>query len=82
VSTPYNDEFFFWWNRQVIAIDDYPYARINYKGDPDMPFPSGSTYGDIGMKFFYIFPFLCFFEKSKKRKYFCMVSSINNGFVT
>jgi hypothetical protein len=71
VPTPYNDEFFFWWRRQVIAIDDYPYARINYRGDPNMPLPLDSTYGDIGMIFFlYIFHFLCFFKENKKQKIF------------
>jgi hypothetical protein len=63
VPTPYNDEFFFWWRRQVIAIDDYPYAGIDYRGDPDMPFPPGSAYGDIGKKCFYIFHFFVFFQK-------------------
>jgi hypothetical protein len=79
VPTPYNDEFFFWWRRQVIAMDDYPYAGIDYRGDPDMPLPPGSAYGDIGMKnfFFYIFHFFVFFsKKNKKCKYFWMVSSI------
>jgi hypothetical protein len=47
VPTPYNDEFFLWWCRQVIALDGYPYARIDYKGDPYMLFPLGSAYGDI-----------------------------------
>jgi hypothetical protein len=36
----------------VIALDDYPYARIDFRGDLDMPLPPGSSYGDIGMKCF------------------------------
>jgi hypothetical protein len=52
VSTPYNDDFFFLWQRQVIALDDYPYAGINFRGDPDMPLPPGAAYGDIGNFFF------------------------------
>jgi hypothetical protein len=82
VPTPYNDEFFFWWCRQVIAIEDYAYVRIDYRGDLDIPLPPGSAYGDIGKKYFYIFHFFVFFKKNKKCKYFCMVSSINNCFVT
>jgi hypothetical protein len=50
VSNPYNDEFFFWWPQQVIAIEDYPYGGIVYRGDPDMDFPPGYAYGDIGKK--------------------------------
>jgi hypothetical protein len=81
VPTPYNDELFFWWRRQVIAIDDYPYVGIDYRGDPDMPRPLGSAYSDIGIIFFffYISFFLCFLKRIKKCKYFYMVSSINNG---
>jgi hypothetical protein len=82
VPTPYNDEFFFWWHRHVIAIDEYPYAGIDYRGDPDIHLPPGFAYGDIVMKSFYIFHFLCFFKKNKKFKCFCMVSSIKNYFVT
>jgi hypothetical protein len=36
VPTPYNDEFFFWWSRQVMALEDYPYAGIDFRGDLDM----------------------------------------------
>jgi len=32
VPTPYNDELFFWWCRQVIAIEDFPYGGIAYRG--------------------------------------------------
>jgi hypothetical protein len=70
VPTPYNDEFFFWWHRQVIAIDDYSYGGIDYRGDPNMPFPPGSAYGDIGKKCFYIFHFFVFFNKNKKTQIF------------
>jgi hypothetical protein len=38
VTTPYNDELFFWWRWKVIALDKYPYARIDFRGDPDTIF--------------------------------------------
>jgi hypothetical protein len=63
VPTPYNDEFFFWWCLQDISIDDYSYVETNYRGDPDMPFPPGSSYGDIRKKCFYIFHIFVFFQK-------------------
>jgi len=53
VPTPYNDEFYFWWCWQMIALDDYPYVGIDFKGDMDMQLPPGSSYGDIGMKHFF-----------------------------
>jgi hypothetical protein len=50
VPTPYNDELFFWWCRQVIAIDNNSYGGIKYIGDLDMPMTLCSIYGDIGKK--------------------------------
>jgi hypothetical protein len=76
VPTPYNDGFFYWWRRQVIALDDYPYTGINFRGDPDMPLSPGTTYRGIGMsKFFKYFNFLYFCIG--KKKYFCMILSTN-----
>ena len=40
--------FFLLWQRQIITIDEYPYARIGFRGDTDMPLPPGAAYGDIG----------------------------------
>ena len=67
VANPYPADFFPWWQRQIIAIDDYPYAGIDFRGDPDMPLPPRAAYGDIGnesqaplFKFFELFNFLCF----------------------
>ena len=48
VANPYPTEFFLWWRRQIVAIDEYPYAGIDFWGDPDMPLPPGSAYRDIG----------------------------------
>ena len=48
VSNPYPADFFPWWQRQIIAIDGYPYAGIDFCGDADMPLPPGVAYGDIG----------------------------------
>jgi hypothetical protein len=72
VPTPYNEDFLYWWQRQVISLDDYPYAGIDFRGDPDMPLPLGSTYGDIGMSNvfkYFIFLSFCIIEQ----KYFWMV---------
>ena len=49
-SNPYLADFFPWWQQQILAINDYPYAGIYFRGDPNMPLPPGSAYGDIGNK--------------------------------
>jgi hypothetical protein len=73
-----NDDFFFWWRRLIIALDDYPYAGIDFRGDPDMPLPLGAAYGAIGKKYFYILYFLYL----KEQKYFWMVFlNINSIFM-
>ena len=48
VANPYPADLFPWWRRQIVAIDDYPYAGIDFRGDLDMPLPPGSAYGEIG----------------------------------
>ena len=48
VDKPYPTDFFTWWQRQIIAIDEYPYVGIDFCGDLDMPLPPGEAYGDIG----------------------------------
>jgi hypothetical protein len=66
VSTPYNDKFFFWWRRQIIALDYYPYAGIDFRGDTDMPLPPGASYGTIGKTFLHISFFCTFVFKETK----------------
>ena len=45
---PYPVEFFPWRWRQIVAIEDYPYAGIDFHRDPNMPLPPRVAYGDIG----------------------------------
>ena len=51
VANPYPVDFFPWWQRQIITIDDYPYAGIDFRGDLNMPLPPGAAYGNIGNEF-------------------------------
>ena len=77
VANPYPANFFPWWRWQIIAIEDYPYAGIDFRGDPDMPLPPGSAYGDIGnesrpllfFKIFEVFNFFCVFLIMRNQKY-------------
>jgi hypothetical protein len=77
VVTPYNDDFFFWWQRQIIALDEYPYVRIDFRGYLDMPLPPGSTYGAIG-KFFLYIPFFCIFVLKRTKIFLDGVLNINS----
>jgi hypothetical protein len=65
VPTPYNEDFFFWWRQQVITLDDYPYVRIDFRGDLDMQLPPGTAYGDIGKMFLNISFFSFLYYETK-----------------
>ena len=68
VANPYPADFFPWWRRHIVAIDDYPYGGIYFWGDSNIPLPPGSAYGEIGtesrlslfLKFFELFNFFVF----------------------
>ena len=37
----FTPEYFHWLENQVFAIQDFPYAEVDYRGDPDMALPPG-----------------------------------------
>lgn len=44
----WDDKFFQWWEEKVIAVEDYPYAGMDFCGDPDLVLPPGAAWGEIG----------------------------------
>jgi hypothetical protein len=44
----FDDEFFAWLSQQILAIEDYPYARIDFSRDPDILVPPGEERGEMG----------------------------------
>ena len=71
----YDDAFFNWLGLQILMIDDYAYAGLEFWGDPDLVLPEESQWGDLGKKgicflqcfyeffFFKYLIFLCFRSK-------------------
>lgn len=58
----FDDEFFTQWDQQIIAVNDYPYANMDFRGDLDLVLPPKfATWGDIGNNF------LSFCEFKKKK---------------
>jgi len=53
----YDEAFFSWWDRQVMAIDDYCFADVDFRNDPELVLPPDAQWGRIGMtsKFFCIY---------------------------
>jgi hypothetical protein len=44
----FNDDFFAWLSWQIPAIEDYPYAGIDFSRDPVIPVPPGEERGEMG----------------------------------
>ena len=67
--TTWDDEFFRWWGEQIIAVDDYPYAGMDFRGDPDLVLPPGTAWGTVGKfaKFFDLYNFFGFFQICMKK---------------
>ena len=41
-------EYFHWLENQLFVIQDFPYAGMDYRGDPDMTLPPGEQWDDSG----------------------------------
>ena len=37
-------------------VDNYAYARLDFRGDPDLVLPEGFQWGDLGKKY------ICFYD--------------------
>ena len=44
----YDDDFYFWWERQLPALEQFPYAGMDFRGDPDLVLPPGGAWGELG----------------------------------
>ena len=43
-------EFFGWLRRQLIVVEDWPYAGTDFTVDPDLPLPEGDDWDkELGM---------------------------------
>jgi hypothetical protein len=52
----YDDTFFDWLRPQMLMVDDYAYAGLDFRGDPDLVLPEGAQWGELGKKYTF-FPF-------------------------
>jgi hypothetical protein len=51
----YHEDFFDWWTQVTFCINEYCYAGMDYRGDPDLPLPVDAQWGDIGMSSYFLF---------------------------
>ena len=43
----FSDLFFRWLRDQILMVEDYAYAGIDFSSDLDLPLPPGGQWGDI-----------------------------------
>jgi hypothetical protein len=58
----YDDTFFDWLRPQMLMVDDYAYAGLDFRGDPDLVLPEDAQWGELGKKYTIFFLFKCFCE--------------------
>ena len=51
VQSVYDDDFYFWLEWQLPALEQFPYAGMDFRGDPDLVLPLGGAWGEIGKSF-------------------------------
>jgi hypothetical protein len=57
----YDDIFFDWLQTHMLMVDDYAYAGLDFRGDPDLALLEDTQWGDLGKKYTH-FLFLNVFE--------------------
>ena len=76
----FDDDFFAWWEQQIIAIDDYPYAGLDFRGDPDLVLPPDAAWGEIGkiiMIFYDFYDFSSIMMNVEKHFFFYEIQMTN-----
>jgi hypothetical protein len=46
----------------MLMVDDYTYAELDFRGDPDLVLPEDAQWGEFGKKYTHFFLFKCFCE--------------------
>jgi hypothetical protein len=59
----FDDDFFAWLLRQILVIEDYPYAGIDFSRDPEILVPLGEERGEMGKLTSLLCCFFFFFVK-------------------
>ena len=45
----FDAQFLGWLDRQRLCIEDFPYAGMDFRGDPELALPPGGNWDDTGM---------------------------------
>ena len=56
----FSESYFDWLEGQLFVIQDFPYAGMDFRGDPDMVLPQGEQWDDRGTFIFTSFLIMYF----------------------
>jgi hypothetical protein len=79
----YDDTFFDWLQPQMLMVDDYSYAGLDFRGDPDLVLSEDAQWGELGKKHT-IFSFLNVFVNFITFKcflFYMFVQRLNTKFI-
>ena len=48
MQSVYDDDFYIWWERQLPALEQFPYVGMDFRGDLDLVLPPGGAWGEVG----------------------------------
>ena len=48
VQSVYDDDFYFWWEWHLSALEQFPYVGMDFWGDLDLVLPLGGAWGELG----------------------------------
>ena len=54
----YDDDFYLWWGWQLLALEQFPYVGLDFRGDNDIVLSSRGVWGALGILVFQVFKFL------------------------
>ena len=70
MQSVYDDDFYFWWERQLLALEQFPYAGMDFCGDNDLILPPRGAWGELGN--FYFQNFKIFISFKYRDIYICI----------
>ena len=48
MQSVYDDDFYFWWERQLPTLEQFSYAGMDFHGDLELVLAPGGAWGALG----------------------------------
>jgi hypothetical protein len=77
----YDDTFFDWLQPQMLMVDNYSYAGLDFRGDPDLFLPEDAQWGELGKKYTIFFFLNVFVNFIIFKCFYMFVQRLNTKFI-